>query len=283
MSARATGGTTLRVLLGIAVLALGGVGVVYGVSEWKMRRSCDAPLAALSSGRAVDLAEGERMARIVGCWDGCHGRVGEGGHWEIRGIARSVAPTLTPVLREYDDAELVRLIRYGVKRDGTSAVGMPSQTFWPLGDDDLAGIIAHLRRQPEHEPLPRERHVTWQGRLALLTGRWQVSAEQVDRSRPRLGDLPQRTLLDRGRYLASITCTECHGLDFDGNALEGTPSLAVIGTYSLAQFRHLMRTAEAASGRTVADDMQWVKSAPFTDAEIDGLYQFLRSRHGFAP
>ncbi len=283
MRFNAAGGIAVQVLLAVAALALGGAGVIYGVSEWKMRRSYDAPLTPLQPHASVDTAEGERMARILGCWDGCHGRTGEGGHWEIRGIARSVAPTLTPVLQGYDDAHLVRLIRYGVKRDGTSAVGMPSYTFWPLGDDDLANVIAHLRRQAGHEPMPRERHVTWQGRLALLTGRWQVSAQQVDRSRPRLGDQPQRTPLDRGRYLASITCTECHGTDFDGNVLEGTPSLAVVGTYTLPQFRHLMRTAQAASGRTVAEDMQWVKSAPFTDAEIDGLYQFLRSRHGFAP
>ena len=88
---------------------------------------------------------------------------------------------------------------------------------------------------------------------------------------------------DRGRYLASVTCTECHGLDFDGTLLEGAPSLAVLGGYSLDQFRHLIRTAEPVSGRTLNDNMTWVKDAPFTDEEVTALYVFLRTRHGFAP
>lgn len=54
------------------------------------------------------------MARIIGCLEGCHGRAGEGGYEEIEGIVRHVAPTLPAVLAEYTDAELVRLVRYGV-------------------------------------------------------------------------------------------------------------------------------------------------------------------------
>lgn len=37
------------------------------------------------------------------------------------GIARFSAPNLTAVVKEYTDAELERLIRHGVKIDGTSA------------------------------------------------------------------------------------------------------------------------------------------------------------------
>ena len=48
---------------------------------------------------------------------------------------------------------------------------------------------------------------------------------------PRWGELPRRTAFERGRYLASIVCAECHGLDFHGNALEGGPSLAVLAAW----------------------------------------------------
>jgi cytochrome c553 len=193
------------------------------------------------------------------------------------------APTLSQVLPQYSNDELVRLIRYGVKRDGRSALGMISYTFWALGDQDLTNIIAHLRRQPELPAIPRERHLTWRGRLALVTGAWKVSAEQVDRSRTRWGDLPQTTPLERGRYIASITCTECHGLDFSGNPLERAPSLAIVGRYSLEQFTHLIRTAQPADGRKLDENMNWVASAPFTDEEVTGVYQFLRTQHGFKP
>jgi cytochrome c553 len=221
------------------------------------------------------------MAKVVGCWAGCHGNEGEGGVDYIEGIHRNTAPTLSQVLPLYSDAELVRLIRYGVKRDGKSAIGMVAYTLWPLGDQDLANIIAHLRRQPVWSPVPRKHELTFRGRIALVTGKWKVSAEQVDRSIPRWGALPRNTAFERGRYLASITCSECHGLDFKGNALEGGPSLAILAAYDPDQFQRLMRFGEARGGRVVPK-MSWMPDVDFTDAEIADLYSFLREYHGIA-
>lgn len=271
------------VLLVLAIVAGTAAGTIYGVSEWRLRRAYDAPLLPLVPVAAPDLVEGDRMARIVGCLNGCHGAEGQGGFEEVPGVVRHTAPTLSAVLPHYTDDELVRLIRYGLKRDSTSALGMISYTFWAIGDQDLANIVARLRQLPATPPMPRTLELTWLGRLALVTGQWQVSVDQVDRSRPRWGNLPMETPHDRGRYLASVTCTECHGLDFRGNPLEGAPSLAVLGGYTLAQFQHLIRTAEPASGRALDPMMSWVKDAPFTDAEIQALYTFLRSDQGFAP
>ena len=271
------------VLATMVILVGAGLGVVYVASEWKLRRPYEAPLVPLRSTVAPNHSEGERLARIVGCWDGCHGPVGQGGDAEITGIVRVTAPTLSQVVPLYSDEELARLIRYGLKRDGTSAVGMTSYTLWALGDQDLANILAHLRRQPILPSVERKLQLSWRGRFALLTGAWQVSVEQVDRSRPRWGNMPQTTPLDRGRYLASITCSECHGLDFRGDPLEGGPSLAIIGAYSLEQFVHLMRTAQPIGGRRLDEKMSWVANAPFTNEELTGLYQFLRTHHGFEP
>lgn len=277
------GRSAINVVVFAATIAALGVGSIHGLSEWKMRRRYDAPLVALRTAAPVDLVEGERMARIVGCWDGCHGRTGEGGHAEVEGIVRHTAPTLSQVLPLYSDAEIARLVRYGVKRDGRSAVGMSSYTLWALGDQDLANIIAHLRRQPALPPVERKLELGWRGRLALATGQWKVSVEQVDRSRTRWGDLPQTTAYERGRYIASITCSECHGLDFNGNPLEHAPSLAILALYSQEQFAHLMRTATPPDGRKLNEAMEWVADAPFTDEEVAGLYQFLRAHHGLEP
>lgn len=245
-----------------------------------MRRAYDAPLTPLHPQAAVDEAEGKRMAKIIGCWAGCHGPEGEGGVESIKGIHRNTAPTLSQVLPLYSDEELVRLIRYGVKRDGRSAIGMISYTFWPLGDLDLANIIAHLRAQPVRPPVPRKHELEFRGRVALTTGEWKVSAEQVDRSIPRWGELPRDTAFERGRYLASITCSECHGLDFRGNELEGGPSLAILAMYQPDQFRHLMRTGKPIGGRNIDDYMGWLAMVDLTDREIADLYNFLREYHG---
>ena len=244
-----------------------------------MRRPFEAPLLPLRPAAPADPAAGEHMAKVVGCWTGCHGPVGEGGAERIEGIRSITAPTLSQVLPPYSDEELARLVRYGVKRDGRSAVGMPASVFWPLGDQDLTNIFAHLRSQPARSPVSRQRKLTLRGRLGLVTGEWKVSAEQVDRSLPRWGNLPRDTRYERGRYLAGIVCSECHGLDFKGYALEGGPSLAILAAYDREQFRRLLRTARSFDGRMIAR-MDWMPDVGFTDAEADDIYEFLTRYHG---
>lgn len=271
----------VRALGVAATLAVLGFGSVYALSEWKMRRTYHAPLEALRAAPTADAAPGKHMAMVVGCWAGCHGDEGEGGFEQLDGIHRNTAPTLSQVLPFYSDAELVRLIRYGVKRDGRSAVGMYPGTLWSLSDQDLANIIAHLRGQPARPPVERRHELTWRGRLALATGEWKVSAEQVDRSLPRWGELPRDTAFERGRYLASITCSECHGRDFHGDAFEGGPSLALIAIYQPDQFRQLLRNGKPIGGRDIPA-MNWMPDVDFTDQEIDDLYEFLRGHHSRA-
>jgi cytochrome c553 len=270
--------TTLGVSSAIGVLFLG---YIFAVSEWKMRRSYDAPLLPLRAAEPADAVAGRHMAKVVGCWAGCHGDEGEGGFESIKDIHRSVGPTLSQVLPQYTDDELARLIRYGVKRNGKSTIGMISYATWPLGDQDLVNIIAHLRPQPVLPPVQRSHEFTLRGRWAIVTGKWGVDAELVNRSLPRWGELPRRTSFERGRYLASIVCTACHGLDFRGSALEGSPSLAVVAAYSGEQFRLLLRSATTAGGRNL-ERMSWVRDVDFTDQEIDDLYVFLRVHHGLS-
>jgi cytochrome c553 len=260
-------------------LALVGLGALFGMSEWRMWRRHDAPLVPLVAPAPADPVAGEHMARVVGCWAGCHGNVGEGGADVVTGISRVTAPTLSQVMPHYSDAELARLVRYGVKRDRRSAVGMRAGVLWPLGDQDLANIIAHLRRQPWLPPVARDRDLTLLGRLGLITGAWKVSADQVDRSAPRWGELPRTTPFERGRYLASIVCSECHGLDFRGDPIERGPSLAIVAAYGPQQFRRLFRTARSLDGRLI-ERMDWMPDVGFTDQEIGDIYLFLRSYHG---
>ncbi|MGH8173220.1 MAG: c-type cytochrome, partial [Rhodanobacteraceae bacterium] len=208
--------TPLLIVAGIAVLLVAGI---YASSEWTLRRTRDVPLPifeGLSSPTAADLTEGERLAVIVGCWAGCHGAKGQGGSDDLAGWYAATAPTLSDVLPKYSDAELVRLVRFGVKRDGTTAIGMTSGTFYALGDTDLRRIFAHLRAQPPSPPVARDRVINFSGRWAIVTGAWKTSADEVDPLMPRWGELPHDSGIDRGRYLVSVTCTECHGLDLQG-------------------------------------------------------------------
>lgn len=267
-------------LAALTALALLGVGMVYAASEWMLRRQHDVPMQALpglKSPTAADLAEGQRLSAIVGCWAGCHGMKGEGGSEDAPGIFSASAPTLSDALSRYSDAELVRLIRFGVKRDGRTALGMISGTFYALSDADLARIIAHLRRVPATPPVAEKRSVEFVGRLALVLGKWKTSVDEVDRSMPRWGELPRTTPFERGRYLVSITCTECHGLDLQGEEFEKSPPMDVVRVYNIQQFQHLMRTGKPISGRDLGI-MSWtaqVGFSHFTDSEISDIHTYL--------
>lgn len=268
----------VRSASGLAALLLLATLWILAVSEWILRRRHDVPLErAPASIPDAGGTEGRRRAVLIGCLKGCHGPEGEGSQEGAPRIFSITAPTLTAVLPSYSDAELVRLLRFGVKRDGTSAVGMPARTFYPMSGDDLAMIIGHLRARPPLPAVPRHQRILPLGRLALVLGKWKVSADEVEPAMPHWGATPRSTPFERGRYLASVTCSECHGLDFKGMAYFPSPSLAIVNGYHPGQFRRLLRTGEHLSGRT--DGMMAAVArkafAEFTDEEIDDLYAFL--------
>ena len=271
-----------RIVLGLMGLTMLAIAGVWARSEWLLRRRHDVPKPVFAAvpPAGADTLEGRRVAILVGCLEGCHGREGEGGTLKSPPLLRVTAPPLASVVPSYDDAELARLVRFGVKRDGRSAVGMPSSTFYPIGDDDLRRIVGVLRQRPPVESVPRESDVMPVGRLALALGRYRLSADDVDSSRPRWGELPRATPEERGRYWASVVCAECHGVDLAGVAFERSPALgAVVRGYGLEQFRHLLRTGEPISKRDLGIMSRVARRAfsHFRDDEVADLYAYLRT------
>ena len=279
--------------LGVAALVLVALVAVVVGSEWLMRRRHDVPVAAFPAHEvrfpgdaAARDAEGRRRAVLIGCLEGCHGPEGEGGVEAAAGIFSATAPTLPAVLPAYSDAELARLVRFGVRRDGRSAVGMPSGTFYPLSEEDLVLIFEHLRRRPSRPAVPRQRSVEPLGRLALVLGEWRLSADQVDRGVPRWGELPRDSAFERGRYWAAVVCSECHGLDLGGDEYLGSPPLTIVRAYDLRAFERLLREGVHVSGRATGlmSDVARAAFVEFTDREIADLHAFLRDRaHSPAP
>jgi hypothetical protein len=74
------------------------------------------------------------------------------------------------------------------------------------------------------------------------------AADPVDKSQPRWRNLPRNTPHERGRYLASIVCAECHGADFLGDPLEGGPPLTILWIYDEQEFARLVKTALSQTG-----------------------------------
>ena len=104
---------------------------------------------------------------------------------------------------------------------------------------------------------------------------------------PRWGAQARTSAFKRRRYTASTVCAECHAPSFEGDPIDGGPSLRIVGAYDtsrlppFAAYRGACRTDRAISGSWA----RWPGDAfaQFRDDEIDDLYVFLRARAGLPP
>ncbi len=122
----------IRMAAGVLVVVLViAAAVLYVWSERIIGRRYSVPTTAIPIPTdAASVAEGRRLATVYGCMNGCHGKQGQGVvFFDQPVIARLVAPNLTTVVRRYSDAELVGILRNGLRPDGTSVFVMPSECF----------------------------------------------------------------------------------------------------------------------------------------------------------
>ena len=272
-----------RVVVSLVLLGAAGIGAVYvGATMIRGRTHPDigpVRLAVLPAD-AISLAEGGRLSRILGCYGGCHGTRMEGAlFFSEPGVADLVAPNLSRLAPSYSDAELARAIRHGVRRDGTGLFAMPSSSFYHLSDQDLGRLIAFLRRQPREDGHDVETRIGPLGRLGIVTRRFTTVAATMDHGAPRAPAGVDGDLAARGRYLAIVACTECHGTAFEGGLEGKAPPLAIAATYTDEAFRHLMRTGETPGKRPLylMGETARQRFSHLTDEEITALQTFLRT------
>jgi mono/diheme cytochrome c family protein len=268
--------------LALILLLLVAAGVMYALSERVLNRTYEveaAPIAIPTD--SASIAEGERLARIRGCYNGCHGRAAEGGVLlEDPMLGTITAPDLTRAVRTLSDAELNRVIRHGVRADGSSVAVMPSSMLYHLTDEDLGAILAFLRSLPPTDGPEADVKLGPLGRFLFIKGDFQPAAAEIDHAAPRLDPGDGSDPIALGRYLAMTSCPECHGSDLGGGY--ETPNLAIAAAYTPEQFQTLMRTGEPFDGRDLElmDDMSRKRFSHFTDAEVDALYAFLTTELG---
>jgi mono/diheme cytochrome c family protein len=191
---------------------------------------------------AARIAHGKRLATILDC-TGCHGSDLQGSDLaEKPADGAMYAPNITLLLANYSDAELDKLLRGGVPKDGREFWFMPVESFQFLSDADVGAIIAYLRTvKPAGKALPAfQKNRALQKEIAAGTiGNAQVQMAKFRKEMPpEVGG--QHAW---GRYLAQNSCTACHN-----NALQGwegfTPNLDIAGAYSKAELTRLLTTGE---------------------------------------
>lgn len=275
-------------LSGVVGVALLGVATIYLLIGSDLARTFDVVGAKVTVPTdEASIAEGKRLARLRGCYNGCHGKTTTGRiMFDMPDGTRVFAPDLGRAAQTYSIQELDRLIRHGIRPDGTSLIlGMPSDMFHHLSDEDFAAIIAFLRsqapgdvRHPDPRIGPLARLFLFQYKQIFGTI---LAAEMIDHDMPRI--VPAKDdVTTYGRYLALTVCTECHGADLRGMPNDFAPSLALVSAYSVEDFRKLMRTGEPIGGRQL-ELMARVAVSRFshlTDREISSLHAYLQTLAG---
>ena len=159
---------------------------------------------------AATIAHGERISWTLGC-RGCHREKLEGGTFHER-----YASNLTRDLPKYSNAEIERVLRTGVPREGRELWGMPSEIFQHLSAADMKALIADLRStspggKPTQPPKPWEADA----KEMIANGDLKSAQDTVSQDKPiapvELG--PKYAL---GRYITRVTCAECHGPKLEG-------------------------------------------------------------------
>jgi len=265
----------------LALIVLVGAGGVYAVSAVKLASRLEVPAPEPRFREEwADADRGARLTRVYGCV-GCHGE-GLGGRIFVDQpmFGRVIAPNLTRLRETYSDADFVRLLRHGVRPDGTGVIpAMPAQAFTHLADEDLAAILAHVRALPAiPDSLPSTR-LALPLRAMLLAGVIDMVPDLIDHGAPPRAAVDRDDPVAFGSYLAHSTCTECHGPDLRGQdmAFMVTPHLGIAATYTPDDFRAFLRTGIALGGRELPtmSGVARARFAAYTDNEIDALHAFL--------
>lgn len=200
---------------------LGALGAFGAFTYARATRKVDAPYPNIHASRdPVVLERGRYLVEGAAHCSECHGavdppavsRVGRpliGGMEFGTPVGTFRVPNITSDaetgIGKLKDEEIARLIRYGVKPDGQTA--LPFMPYADLADDDLTAIISYLRTQKPVKHVVPEHDVNPLGRIVqayVLTPKGP--------SRPNRKSFPPEATPAYGEYLTHNVgnCVMCH-------------------------------------------------------------------------
>lgn len=200
--------------------------------------------------------------------------------------SKNITPDPETGIGRYSDAEIARMLRYGVKANGNAVFDfMP---FHNMSDEDLKAIISYLRSQKSvYNQVPANR-------LNLLG--YVVNAYLVKPVGPS-GPVPARVNRDSsaeyGAYLA-LNVSECNGCHTlrdmtgkyigepfaGGNEIEGfvTPNLTPDSSSRIFGWTQKQFIARFRKGRLIpGSPMPWGSFSRLKNEELAAIYNYLRT------
>lgn len=261
-------------------------GLALTLSGCQSEAPKDAPVlfdGATVVGAKAQRDHGLRLTRVLGC-AGCHAANLQGQKWDDdpKGYGVMWASNLTRAIPLMTDRQLEDLLRKGVHPARDKLWSMPSELFQHLSVPDMAALIAHLRSVPPAGALSPPPAPGPKARAEIARGAYKSAAVLVQEYRDVL-PVDAGPDLALGRYITSLTCAECHGMQLEGGTSEeGTiPNLIVASAYSPAEFDHFITTGETPGNRKIHELMVSVAKSRFshlTAHERRALYAYLHAR-----
>lgn len=281
----------IAIVLGfLIVLLLVGWGVIYFRGQTMLNAKYQVPEdTVVIPTDAASVERGKHLAQAVSVCVDCHGEKLDGGVViDDALIGYAAAPNLTTGKggsgNRLSDADMVRVLRYGVLADGHSARIMPSGDYQWLSDEDLGDIIAYVRSVP---PVDKE----WPdfkfgplGRVLFGVGQLPIMiAPTIDVDHDHPAKVAQSVSKEYGDYLSRIAgCTGCHNSSLSGGVIPGAPpdwpeaaNLTAGGdlkNWSEADFINTIRTGVNPTGKAINPTMPWPRYAQMSDEELKALW-----------
>lgn len=283
-------GKRVGIALGV-VVALAALG--YGAARWSFARAAaatyvvqDPPLLVQRDAEA--LALGAHLYATRGCAD-CHGKDAAGRLFLDAGpVGQLHAPNLTRGgrLATYGPDQFAAAVRHGVRADGRGLLFMPVEDFALMSDADVAAIYAWLETAPRSDKASGVSTIKPLGHLLFATGQLPLFPAAHTDHAPRPRPAPEvAPTVEYGRYLAQ-GCTGCHGRDFGGQHVPGTPAEfpdarnltpAALGAWTRADFHRALREGKRPDGSAIDPFMPWKAFSGMTDVELDALWAYLQT------
>jgi len=243
---------------------------------------------------AAAIARGQHLVARNGC-NGCHGADLAGGVMiDDPAIGSVRGPNLTPGkggrVASYTMADWDRIVRHGVKPDGSPAI-MPSQDFFTMSDEELSDIAAYIRSVPAVDaevPRPSFGPI---GKILVALRKFPIAAEhQLPPTAAHASHPPMAAdTAEFGAHLAA-TCLACHRADFTGGRLPfGPPDwpsaanltshASGLGSWTYDDFERALTEGMSKDGHKLRAPMSEVLSATraMQATERHALWTYLRS------
>jgi mono/diheme cytochrome c family protein len=297
------GKTEMKVLrvvgMVIAVLLVAAIGV-YAWASYAAARKLSRVYPVHSVGFSVVSQQQavERGRHLVesryGC-SACHGSdFGGGVMIDNAAIGSLLGPNLTTgkgsATLGYSASDWDRIVRHGVKRDGTPAL-MPSQDYRQMTDQELSDIVAFIRSRPGVDKRVPPPALGPAGKVLVATGKFTLSADVIGShdKRHAASPPPAEVSVDFGRHMAGA-CMGCHRSDLGGGTIVGgdpawppaanlTPGPDGLGAWTFPQFVRAMREGKRPDGTALRPPMSELiaYTQKMTDVEVQALWSYLRS------